>query len=83
MNLPAPIDRASLPTEVAPLQDLVLELGQQMQAMRAQFDAQLDTLRHQLVELRRRLFGPRSEVISDPPRAGRTVVRPGTDPRTE
>ena len=63
MNLPVPIDRASLPTEVVPLQDLVLELGQQVQAMRAQFDAQLDTLRHQLVELRRRLFGPRSEVI--------------------
>jgi hypothetical protein len=31
-----------------------------MQAMRAQFDAQLDTLRYQLAELRRRLFGPRS-----------------------
>ena len=57
MNLPVPIDRASLPTEVVPLQDLALELGQQMQAMRAQFDAQLDTLRHQLAELRRRLFG--------------------------
>ena len=63
MNLPAPTDRASLPTEVVPLQNMVLELGQQLHALRAQFDAQLETLRHQLVELRRRLFGPRSEVI--------------------
>lgn len=46
-----------------------------MQALRAQFDAQLESLRHQLPELRRRLFGPRSEVIHAG--HGRTVDRSG------
>jgi transposase len=63
MNRPAVIDRATLPNAVEPLQDMVLEMAAQLDGLRAQFDAQMESLRHQLVELRRRLFGPRSEAM--------------------
>ncbi|MCK9988540.1 MAG: transposase [Azoarcus sp.] len=63
MNRPAVIDRATLPNAVEPLQDMVLEMAAQLDGLRAQFDAQMESLRHQLAELRRRLFGPRSEAI--------------------
>ncbi|WP_157866553.1 IS66 family transposase [Aromatoleum aromaticum] len=63
MNRPAVIDRATLPTAVEPLQDMVLEMAAQLDGLRTQFDAQMESLRHQLAELRRRLFGPRSEAI--------------------
>ncbi|CAL94647.1 hypothetical truncated transposase [Azoarcus olearius] len=63
MNRPAVIDRAPLPNAVEPLQDMVLEMAAQLDGLRAQFDAQMESLRHQLAELRRRLFGPRSEAM--------------------
>ncbi|MCK2128279.1 transposase, partial [Thauera aromatica] len=55
--------RATLPNAVEPLQEMVLEMAAQLDGLRAQFDAQMESLRHQLAELRRRLFGPRSEAI--------------------
>lgn len=63
MILAPVIDRAVLPDAVDALKDMVMALAQQLQAVRGQADAQLEVLRHQLAELRGRLFGPRSEVI--------------------
>jgi len=63
MILAPVVDRAALPDAVEALKDMVMALAQQVQAVRGQADAQLEVLRHQLAELRRRLFGPRSEAI--------------------
>lgn len=60
---PATIDRATLPNAVEPLQELVMELAQALQALREQFGQQMERLAHQLAELRRRLYGQRSEVL--------------------
>jgi transposase len=57
------IDRAALPDAVETLKDMVMAFAQQLQAVRGQADAQLEVLRQQLAELRRRVFGPRSEAI--------------------
>ena len=63
MILAPVVDRAALPDAVEALKDMVMALAQQVQAVRGQADAQFEVLRHQLAELRRRLFGPRSEAI--------------------
>ncbi|HET9643219.1 MAG TPA: IS66 family transposase zinc-finger binding domain-containing protein [Burkholderiaceae bacterium] len=63
MILTPVIDRAALPDAVETLKDMVMVFAQQLQAVRGQADAQLEVLRQQLAELRRRVFGPRSEVI--------------------
>jgi transposase len=63
MILAPVIDRAALPDAVETLKDMVMTLAQQVQAVRGQADAQLEVLRQQLAELRRRIFGPRSEVM--------------------
>jgi transposase len=63
MILAPVIDRAALPDAVETLKDMVVALAQQVQAVRGQADAQLEVLRQQLAEFKRRVFGPRSEVM--------------------
>lgn len=57
------LDRALLPDAVEPLKDLVVQLAQQLQAVREQADAQMANLAQQLAALRQRLFGRSSEVL--------------------
>jgi transposase len=61
--LPATFDRATLPDAVEPLQELVMELAHALQALRDQVSEQMARLAHQLADLRRRLYGARSEVL--------------------
>lgn len=63
MLLATPIDRAALPDAVEPLKDLVVDLAQALVAVRAQADAQMASLAAQLAEFKRRVFGPRTEVL--------------------
>ena len=67
MNLPVPIDRASLPTEVAPLQDLVLA------------EADLETLREwfERLEFRNWLKQLDSGPAEAAPQLPQLVERPG------
>lgn len=57
------LDRAQLPDAVEPLKDLVVQLAQQLQAVREQADAQMANLAQQLAALRDRMFGRSSEVL--------------------
>ena len=57
------LDRAQLPDAVEPLKDLVVQLAQQLQAVREQADAQMANLAQQLAALRHRMFGRSSEVL--------------------
>ena len=63
MLLATPIDRCALPDAVEPLKDLVVDLAQALVAVRAQADAQMASLAAQLAEFKRRVFGPRTEVL--------------------
>jgi hypothetical protein len=57
------LDRAQLPDAVEPLKDLVVQLAQQLQAVREQAGAQMANLAQQLAALRDRMFGCSSEVL--------------------
>lgn len=62
--LAAPVDRASLPDDVEVLKDILVEVAQAFQALRAQANQQMDSLAAQLAEFKRRAFGARSEVLA-------------------
>src|SRR3954465_12963654 len=62
--LAAPVDRASLPDDVETLKDLLVEVGTAFRLLKDQAAAQMASLAAQLAELRRRIFGPRSEALS-------------------
>ena len=59
----AALDRHSLPDAVEPLKDMVMELSTALTQLRAQAQQQHERFAAQLAELRRRMFGPRSEVL--------------------
>jgi transposase len=62
--LAAPVDRASLPDDVEVLKDMLMEVAQAFQALRAQANQQMSSLAAQLAEFKRRVFGARSEVLA-------------------
>ena len=62
--LAAPIDRESLPGEVEALKDMVIEVAAAFQALKHQANTQMASLAAQLADFKRRVFGPRSEVLS-------------------
>lgn len=62
--LTAPVDRASLPDDVEALKDMLVEVAQAFQALRAQANQQMNSLAAQLAEFKRRVFGARNEVLA-------------------
>ena len=69
MSCAALVDRHALPDAVEPLKELVVHLVGMIDALQGQLDAERERLRQQLLELRRRLFGPRSESLAQPGQA--------------
>jgi transposase len=59
----AVVDRNSLPDAVEPLRDMVVELSAALTQLQAQAEQQRERFIAHLAELRRRLFGPRSETL--------------------
>lgn len=59
----AVLDRHSLPDAVEPLKDMVVALSAALVQLQTQAEQERERWMAQMAELRRRMFGPRSEVL--------------------